>query len=251
VTPTLLRSSRDVRTSGRAPALAPQDRRAALVEAAVPLVLAKGFDVTTKELAAAAGVAEGTIFRVFDSKDDLVLAAARSVFARTDHLDDLRAISHALPLEERLAEAVRIWQTVARRIVSVFVAFRGANDRQRLGDPHSLLDPQLKERADAILAALIAPDADRLRRPVTEVIRVMGSLVLASVHPIGPLSPASSPEDIVDLLLHGVLADPPSQPLPTDCVHGACRSHPDAARLTLPPREAPSSGPAHTAYPDR
>jgi AcrR family transcriptional regulator len=80
----------------RAPALAPEARRAALVDAAVPLVLERGFDVTTKDLAAAAGVAEGTIFRVFESKDDLVLAAARSVFARTDHLDELEAISPRL-----------------------------------------------------------------------------------------------------------------------------------------------------------
>jgi len=210
----------------RAPALPPADRRAALIEAAVPLVLQQGFDVTTKELAAAAGVAEGTIFRVFDSKDELVLAAASSVFARTDHLDELAAIGLDLPLAARLTQAVRIWQTVAARIVSVFVVFHSSGERARLGDPHSLLDPQIKARADQLVAGLLAPDAHRLRRPVSDVVRVMGSLVLASVHPIDPLGPDSTPEDIVDLLLHGVL-------------------------LTIPPREARASSPAHAAYPDR
>ncbi len=222
--------------TGRAPALAPEDRRAALIEAAVPLVLQRGFEVTTKDLAAAAGVAEGTIFRVFDTKDDLVVAAARSVFARTDHLDELRAISHDLPLEARLTAAVTIWQTVARRMISVFVAFHGATDRQRLGDPHSLLDPSITARAGAIVAGLLAPDADRLRRPIPDVVRILGSLVLASVHPIDALRAASAPDDIVDLLLHGVLDD-----------HVAASD----TCLTIPPREAPASCPAHPAYTER
>ncbi len=222
--------------TGRAPALAPEDRRAALIEAAVPLVLERGFDVTTKDLAAAAGVAEGTIFRVFDTKDDLVVAAARSVFARTDHLDELRAISHDLPLEARLRAAVTIWQTVARRMITVFVVFHGATDRQRLGDPHSLIDPSITARAGAIVAGLLAPDAERLRRPIPDVVRILGSLVLASVHPIDALRAATAPEDLVDLLLHGVLDDPVA-------ASDTC--------LTLPPREAPASCPAHAAFTDR
>ena len=221
---------------GRARALAPQERRAALVEAAVPLVLERGFDVTTKDLAAAAGVAEGTIFRVFESKDDLVLAAARSVFARKDHLEQLRAISCSLPLEGRLLAVVRIWQTVARRMISVFVAFHGAGEHQRLGNPHDLIDPTITSRAEAIIANLLAPDADRLRRPIPEVLRIMGSLILASVHPIDALKPASTPEDLVDLLLHGILADGQS-----------ASENP----LTISRREATASCCAHAAYLDR
>ena len=218
----------------RAPALAPEARRAALVDAAVPLVLERGFDVTTKDLAAAAGVAEGTIFRVFESKDDLVLA-------RADHLDELAAISLEWPLEARLAAAVRIWQTVARRMVSVFVAFHGAGDHQRLGNPHDLVDPTIVARAEAIIAALLAPEADRLRRPIPDIVRIMGSLVLASVHPVDALSPASTPEDLVDLLLHGVLADAPTPHV----------SDPDETPLTVPLREGPASCSAHAAYLDR
>ena len=220
----------------RAPALAPEARRAALIEAALPLVLERGFDVTTKDLAAAAGVAEGTIFRVFDSKHDLVLAAARSVFARTDHLEELRGISHALPLEDRLTEAVRIWQSVARRMMSVFVAFHGAGDHERLGNPHDLVDPAIVARAEAIIAALLATEADRLRRPIPDILRIMGSLVLASVHPVEALSTASTPEDLVDLLLHGVLADGPTS---------------GETPLTIPLGEGRASCSAHAAYLDR
>ena len=87
----------------------------------MPVVLDKGLAVTTRELASAAGVAEGTLFRVFESKDDLVLAAGRSVFARHDHLDRLAAVDLALPLEQRLVAVVEILQDVMARIHRVFV----------------------------------------------------------------------------------------------------------------------------------
>ena len=81
--------------------MTPDDRRAALVDATVPLLLEHGRTVTTKQIADAAGVAEGTIFRVFDSKDDLVPAAVEKAldmepfFAELEPIDldqDLRAV---------------------------------------------------------------------------------------------------------------------------------------------------------------
>ena len=45
-------------------------------EALIPLLVERGGDVTTKEVARAAGIAEGTIFRVFPDKRSLLLAAA-------------------------------------------------------------------------------------------------------------------------------------------------------------------------------
>ena len=50
--------------------MAPEDRRKAILEALIPLLVEQGGDVTTKEIAEAAGIAEGTIFRVFPDKAD-------------------------------------------------------------------------------------------------------------------------------------------------------------------------------------
>ena len=97
-----------------------------------------------------------------------------------------------------------------------------------------------------IIAALLAPEADRLRRPIPDIVRIMGSLVLASVHPVDALSPASTPEDLVDLLLHGVLADGP-----TRHVSATHASSTDETPLTVPLREGPASCSAHAAYLDR
>ena len=186
----------------RARALPPQERRAAILEAVVPVVLDKGLAVTTRELACAAGVAEGTLFRVFESKDDLVLAAGRSVFARRDHLDRLAAVDLALPLEQRLVAVVEILQDVMARIHRVLVTFESEKDK--LGNPRTLVDPEVFARSEALMAAVLESDADQFRLPVAEVVRILRSLTMAGVHPVGMGAPLQ-PRQIVDILLHGVL----------------------------------------------
>ena len=62
--------------SPRATAMAPDDRRKAIVDVVVPLLLDHGGEVSTRQIAEAAGIAEGTIFRVFPDKNALWLAVA-------------------------------------------------------------------------------------------------------------------------------------------------------------------------------
>ena len=61
----------------RAPAMSPDDRRRAIVEAVIPLLAEHGSTVTTRQMAEAAGVAEGTIFNVFPDKCALMYEAVK------------------------------------------------------------------------------------------------------------------------------------------------------------------------------
>src|SRR3954470_17920934 len=99
--------------SRRAAALPPEERREALIAATLPLVLEHGTDVSTRLIAEAAGVAEGTIFRVFPSKNDLIEAVVASAFDPSSLVEAIAAIEPDLPLADRPAAAVLL--TPARR----------------------------------------------------------------------------------------------------------------------------------------
>ena len=199
--------------SPRAPALSAEQRRGALVRAALPLVLERGLAVTTREIAAAAGVAEGTIFRVFDSKDDLLVAAAQRVFDTTVLEQELAQIRPEVDLSTRLTQIVEVNQAAGQRIMAVLTAFGRPCDRDRLGDVRALVDQAGQTRARQRMADLLAPDAPRLRRSVEQVVAIVGALSWMSVHPMSPW-PRSTAAELVDLLLHGVLADDSAPTVP-------------------------------------
>ena len=84
------------------------ERRAALVEATLPLLRAKGASVSTREIAEAAGIAEGTIFRVFGSKDELVGGLHPPGLDSERLLAALASVDRTLPLQARLTAAVEL-----------------------------------------------------------------------------------------------------------------------------------------------
>src|SRR4051794_1440094 len=94
----------------RAAPLAPAARRAAIIEATLPLLRAHGLSITTRQIATAAGVAEGTIFGVFPDKDTLLREAVEAAFDPEPVRAQLGAVSLDQPLEERLVAAVKVIQ---------------------------------------------------------------------------------------------------------------------------------------------
>ena len=99
-----------------------EDRRAALISATEPLLERYGRDVSTRQIAEAAGVAEGTIFRAFATKDALIDAVVDEVLDERRTRDAIAAVDPSLPFEERLVEAVRPW---SRRRTALVVAPMG------------------------------------------------------------------------------------------------------------------------------
>ena len=180
--------------------MAPEARRQALVDATLPLLLEHGRAVSTKQIAEAAGVAEGTIFRAFDSKDDLIRATIEAALDLEPFLDVLATVDPGLGLRARLVQMVVHLQ---HRFAGVFalMTVMGMTGPPRAAK-HMAAD---RRRIEEALVALVEPDADRLSCSPNELVHLMRLLTFSGTHPHLSDGRPLTPEQIVDTLLDGLL----------------------------------------------
>jgi AcrR family transcriptional regulator len=200
--------------SERARPLPPDERRASLVAAAIPLIAEHGLKVTTKQIATAAGVAEGTVFRVFTDKTELVQAAITSAFDPELTLAELGAIDIDLPLHKRCLEITTVLQSRLVAVFKIMIAVRMAPGQPKYrpkfgsipgppGHPGPPVDPRTEEIVAEILR-LLEPDRDRFTCPVTEVARLFRLLTFSGSHPFISDGQVLTAEQITSTILDGV-----------------------------------------------
>jgi AcrR family transcriptional regulator len=186
----------------RAAAMSVDQRRDALVQATLPLLVDYGRFVTTKMIAEAAGVAEGTIFRVFDSKEELVEAAIQQGFDPSRFLHDLDDVDPTTPLRPRLVEIVTILQ---RRFTELF-GLMHAVGMVAPPDHHSQAHVDSREAINAQLVSLVAGDADLLSVEPEQLLHIVRLLTFSGSHPRISDGHTLTPTQIVDVVLDGVLS---------------------------------------------
>ncbi|WP_219995733.1 TetR/AcrR family transcriptional regulator [Schumannella sp. 10F1B-5-1] len=144
----------------RARPMAPEDRRDAIIDAVIPLLMEHGRDLSTKRIAQAAGVAEGTVFRAFGDKESLIRAAVAKHFDPLPLHTRLRGIDVELPVEQKLAEVIGLLRDRMDGVIRLFTALGG--------------DPPPDERTDpdeawlALLGEIFDRDRDALRVGIPE-----------------------------------------------------------------------------------
>jgi AcrR family transcriptional regulator len=177
----------------RAPALPAEERRAAIASATLPLLLERGAALSTRQIAEAAGIAEGTIFRVFPDKDAVVQAAMELALDPEPTERAIEAIDRSLTFEAQLAEAVGILQRRTAFIWRVFQTVGNAGSTPTTAPPDF-----------PALAKLIEPHRHLLRNDPETAARRLRAFTLALSHPMLINDDPMEPHDVVSLLLDGM-----------------------------------------------
>lgn len=176
-----------------------EERRSTIVAATLPLFLSQGAGITTREIAQAAGIAEGTIFRVFPDKTALLDAVIEAALDPAPVDGAIEKIDPTLSFEARLEAAVEI---LRKRVLYLFRVFSAASGTTRGAQA---------ERSNDLpaLTAIFAAEGDRLTCPAPDAARVLRGLTFACVHPsFGTEAPLTS-QDIVAVFLDGVRKETP------------------------------------------
>jgi AcrR family transcriptional regulator len=187
----------------RAPRMAPEERRAAIIDAARPLVMRHGPGVTTRQIAEAAGIAEGTIFRVFPDKDSVVQAVVAEFFDPEPTLRELAAVDRGLPLRERLTSATGVLQRRLSQVFGLLDALgwvRPPEPEEHRPQPPAAINDGFR----AAIVDIIGPDERLLRVPAMELAHVLRLLVFSGTHPMISDGRLLTPEQIVTILLDGL-----------------------------------------------
>ncbi len=205
-----------------------EDRRAAIAAATAPLLVQHGVGITTRQIADAAGLAEGTLFRAFTDKEELLRAAAR---AALDPAAAVAAIERVpddglVPLLAELTGMLQKGIVQAVRTLHAVGAVLGhpRSHRLRTSDLHGNAGPdgvgdaphepgadgndprvQLMQAIRAAITARIEPHAAELRLSPAATAQVVLSLVLGQWPPGMRSDVQLDAAEIVGVVTDGVL----------------------------------------------
>jgi AcrR family transcriptional regulator len=191
--------------------MAPDERRRAIVDVVVPLLLEHGDGVTTKQIAEAAGIAEGTIFRVFPDKAALLVAAAEETMNPSAGREELAAaLEGVTDLRERVLVTTERLHARSEKVMAVMIALRGVwmsqgheqHAKHRPGPPQFILDSN-RALLDRLTEVFEPHRAELTVEPRTAAL-LLRTLVLGVRHPGSDQEQSLTPDEIADALLDGI-----------------------------------------------
>jgi AcrR family transcriptional regulator len=199
--------------------MAPEDRRASLVAVTIPLLREFGVAVSTRQIADAAGVAEGTIFGAFPDKASLLRAALISALETGPLAAQLAELVQIPDLRERLRATVDLLRQRFADNEPLIHAARALATAESERTKREFFERLIctRQRTMAILTTVFEPDRERLRGEPGSAARMLFMFVMANVHAgygePDALSDLGS-DEIVSLLLDGLLVRPETSTSP-------------------------------------
>ncbi len=195
----------------------PERRREEILDAAASLFAQHGYRNTDMEyVAAALGVAKGTIYRYFTSKEELFLAAADRGMRRAGDFVDAAVSAETDPLE-RMTHAVRAYLTFFRnhpQFVELLIQER-AEFRDRPQQTYfAYRDRRVAPWREMFRGLIVAGRVREL--PPETIVRVLSNLVYGTMFTNYFTGEQDSPEkqaaDIMNIVLRGLLTNTEQAP---------------------------------------
>jgi AcrR family transcriptional regulator len=180
----------------RARPMSPEERRSAILDAAIPLLREQGGEVSTKQLAEAAGVAEGTLFRAFGDKEAIIAAAIDRYFDPEPLRNALRAIDPDEPTVDKIRQVLTLLSDRFTGVIGFVSALRGA-----AGPPprHGTGEQEWM----SILSQLFRPE--ELAIPVDTLGFYLRLLAFGAAMPPITSAYVFTVDEMLELVTHGVL----------------------------------------------
>lgn len=189
----------DETTRTRAKPLSSDDRRAAIIDAVIPLVMEHGRAVTTRQIADAAGIAEGTIFRVFADKDAVIEAAVEKFLDPEPAFRGMRAIDPELPLEVKVNDILFQMRSRMTGVMGMMQAIGMARPPARRQSPESFVD---------VIAEVLAPNMAELHVPTERVWSFVRLVSFAAAIPQFNEGQEIATADLARIITYGIAGHP-------------------------------------------